>query len=263
MPKNLATPVNWPIWVAPVIGLATFLSYLLVFLRWPMTRDVPWVNVLLAILTCVLVGLGLRRAFSRGRGVFSKVVAIPLAGVSLFGVWSFVTAVLMPQPLPASTRAPQVGQPVPTFTLLDTENRPVTLNTLLSEPIDGAPTKGVLLIFEMGHGCHACNSELHDMQRHLDELHAAGIQPVAVSNDTPEVSRALAREAGYTFAFLSDPRREAITKFDLSDPDPNESSRPAEFLVDRTGVVRWRMLTDRMFIRARPQQILAAAKMLE
>jgi len=39
-------------------------------------------------------------------------------------------------------------------------------------------------------------------------------------------------------------------------------ARPAEFLLDRTGTVRWRNLTEDYRVRARPQQVLEQARML-
>jgi len=53
--------------------------------------------------------------------------------------------------LPPSTGAPQVGQKVPEFTLPDSTGRQVSLNELLTTPIDGKAPKGVLLIFYRGY----------------------------------------------------------------------------------------------------------------
>ena len=39
-------------------------------------------------------------------------------------------------------------------------------------------------------------------------------------------------------------------------------ARPAEFLVDSAGTVRWVNLTENYWVRARPEQILEAAKAL-
>ena len=44
--------------------------------------------------------------------------------------------------------------------------------------------------------------------------------------------------------------------------DGHDIARPAEFLVDRSGIVRWRNLTGDLRIRARPQQMLEAARAL-
>ncbi len=42
----------------------------------------------------------------------------------------------------------------------------------------------------------------------------------------------------------------------------HDIARPAEFLVDHNGVVRWRNLTEDLKVRARPEQMLEAARAL-
>ena len=107
---------------------------------------------------------------------------------------------------------------------------------------------------------------MRSIQNQLPQFTAAGIRPVAISVDTPEESRALCQKAGYTFTFLSDAKLEAITSYDLvhkgQGENGNDISRPAEFLIDTTGTVRWRMLTENYWVRARPEQVLEAAKTL-
>jgi peroxiredoxin len=53
--------------------------------------------------------------------------------------------------LPASANAPQVNQKAPEFTLKDTSNKAVSLSALLSEPINGKPPRGVLLVYYRGY----------------------------------------------------------------------------------------------------------------
>jgi peroxiredoxin len=108
---------------------------------------------------------------------------------------------------------------------------------------------------------------LRSIQRNLDTFHQAGIRPVAISVDTPEQSRQLAQQAGYTFLLLSDQKREAIARYDLVHKGAGEHgddiSRPAEFLLDSSGTVRWRMMTENYWRRMTPQQVLEAAKVLQ
>jgi len=89
---------------------------------------------------------------------------------------------------------------------------------------------------------------------------------VAISVDKPEVSRDLMQKAGYTFTFLSDPNTEVIRRYDLVHAGAGENghdiARPAEFLVDTTGTVRWINLTENYWVRARPEDILDKAKLL-
>ncbi|MBC7932363.1 MAG: redoxin domain-containing protein [Rubrivivax sp.] len=104
------------------------------------------------------------------------------------------------------------------------------------------------------------------MQNSLSQIEAVGIRPVAISVDSPELSRDLRQKAGYTFTFLSDPAADVIRRYDLIDLgagiDGHDVARPAEFLVDSSGTVRWMNLTENYFARARPEQIIEAAKTL-
>ena len=92
------------------------------------------------------------------------------------------------------------------------------------------------------------------------------MQPVGISVDTPEESRDLAGKAGYTFPLLSDRNADVIRRYDLLHKGAGENgrdiARPAEFLVDRNGVVQWRNLTESFVVRATPEKMLDAARSL-
>ena len=107
---------------------------------------------------------------------------------------------------------------------------------------------------------------MRSIEQNLDKFHEAGIRPVAISVDSPEVSRDLCQKAGYSFTFLSDPRAEVIRRYDLLHAGAGENgqdvARPGEFLVDSSGSIRWLNLTENLWVRARPEQILEAARTL-
>jgi peroxiredoxin len=90
---------------------------------------------------------------------------------------------------------------------------------------------------------------------------------VAISVDSPEESRNLMQQAGYTFTFLADPNLEVIRRYDLVHAGAGENghdiARPAEFLIDSSGVVRWVNLTENYMVRAKVDQMLDAAKQLQ
>jgi hypothetical protein len=143
---------NWQIWAGFLLTFFAFLSYPLLFIEWPITRDFPWVNLLLFAIALVLLFIGLRRAFKPDRRLISKIVAPILAIVSVLVIAFFIfIALIQSRWLPASQAAPAVGQKFPEFTLTDTNNQPVTLASLLSQPINNKPPKGVLLIFYRGY----------------------------------------------------------------------------------------------------------------
>ena len=89
---------------------------------------------------------------------------------------------------------------------------------------------------------------------------------MAISVDSPSESQDLCRKAGYTYPLLSDPNTEAIRRYDVlhkgAGVNGHDIARPAEFLIDSSGVIRWINLTDDLRVRARPEQMLQAAKSL-
>lgn len=101
----------------------------------------------------------------------------------------------------------------------------------------------------------------------MDKFNEAGIRPVAISIDSSEDSRNLARSQGYTFPILSDRNAEVIRRYDLvhakAGINGEDIARPAEFLVDSSGTVRWVNLTENYWIRARPEQVLEVSKLLK
>jgi peroxiredoxin len=112
-----------------------------------------------------------------------------------------------------------------------------------------------------------CNSELRGIERSLDKLSEVGIRPVAISVDAPDVSRDLAQQQGYTFPLLSDQDVEVTRRYDLvhagAGEDGHDIARPAEFLLDSTGTVRWINLTENYWVRARPEQVLEVSNLLK
>jgi peroxiredoxin len=256
--------LNWPLWTGFFLSPIAFLSYPFVFERWPVTRDFPWVNLLLFGLAALLLVIGLRRAFALGPRRWLRLTAGLVAttlSVALFANFALGVFVHGRQ-LPASARAPRVGERAPDFTLPDERGALISLAALLSPtPVSGAPaSKGVLLVFSMYAGCRACNSEYRGIQQHLADFAAMGVRPVVISIDPPDASRALSREAGYTLTFLSDPSLAVIRRYDVAN---GEAARPAEFLLDSTGIVRWRNLTNSMFVRARPEEMLEAIRAIQ
>ncbi len=100
----------------------------------------------------------------------------------------------------------------------------------------------------------------------LKDFDARGIRVVGISVDSPEVTRRHAAKQGYTFLFLSDENAQVIRRYDLlhlrAGRGGHDISRPAEFLLDSNGVVRWVNLTGDVRVRARPEQVFEAAEHL-
>jgi peroxiredoxin len=103
---------------------------------------------------------------------------------------------------------------------------------------------------------------LRSFEKELPEFDARKIRVVAISVDTPAESQHLRETQGYTFPILSDAKDDVIHHWDLVHPqggvDGADIARPAEFLIDSSGKVRWVNLTEDYRVRARPQQVLRA-----
>jgi hypothetical protein len=135
---------NWPIWVGFIVVLAGLFSYGF-FVRYPITRDFPWANLLLLGIGTALLIIGVFRAFGRPqlyRGKIFGSIFIAIA-VFLFAFFSYEILYVLRQ-VPLSAHAPRVGEKAPDFILLDQSEKPVGLGDLLSG------SRAVALIFYRG-----------------------------------------------------------------------------------------------------------------
>ena len=144
---------NWSLWAGFLLVLAGLLSYIPIFALFPVTRDFPWVNLLMFAAGGALLAVGLARAFReperyRGRIFGSGLALLSVIGIGLFCFGLFYFA----RQLPASAAAPRVGAKAPEFTLPDQDGRPVALADLLSSAgAPGGKAGGAVLIFYRGH----------------------------------------------------------------------------------------------------------------
>jgi hypothetical protein len=150
----IARRFNWPLWAGFLLALIASFSYFSFFVRFPVTRDFPWANLLLFLLAAILVFKGIRRGFASDRAhpTRSRIITsiVSLFSVVIFALFVFAIFIVG-RWLPPSTGAPHVGQKVPEFTLSDANGKQVSLNELLTAPIEGKPPKGVLLVFYRGY----------------------------------------------------------------------------------------------------------------
>jgi peroxiredoxin len=104
------------------------------------------------------------------------------------------------------------------------------------------------------------------VEKRLAEFKAAEVRPVAISVDPPAVSLDLSKKAGFTFTILSDPDATVIRRYHLlhvgGGPDGEDIARPAEFLVGRGKIVRWANFAEDIRVRARADEMLAAASQM-
>ena len=137
---------NWRVWTGFVVALLAAMSYVPVFSRWLVTRDVPWANLLLFVAAGYLLAAGMHRAFAQPERYRGKIIGtifsvLSLALVALFGYGTFVAA----RQLPSPQNALRVGQQAPDFTLTSAGGSPMTLSGLRQGK------RAVLLIFYRGY----------------------------------------------------------------------------------------------------------------
>ncbi len=158
MPDVTEHRKNTAPWWGLLFALGAIGSNVAFFASPPLQGALPWLSLLFAILGLVFLAIGLRRAFGQAQVYRGKVLSVVLTVIALLPLGLTAFAFVKARELPSSTAAPQVGQRIPDFTLLDTSGKPTSLDQLLA-PAGSASTsesqaqapKAVLLIFYRGY----------------------------------------------------------------------------------------------------------------
>src|SRR5260370_13868283 len=111
---------NAPLWIGFIAALLAALSYLPLFINFPITRDTAWANLLLFLIAFCLFALGLHRAFRqsekyRGKIFGSVLAALSIALAGLFCFREFYAALN----IPSSATTLRLGQQALDFTHSD------------------------------------------------------------------------------------------------------------------------------------------------
>jgi hypothetical protein len=137
---------NWSLWAGFLLVLAGLLSYVPVFAHFPVTRDFPWVNLLMFAAGGALLVAGLMRAYRQPQLYRGRITGPVLAVLSVLGIGFFCYGLFyVARQLPESAAAPRVGQRAPDFTLPDHDGNPLALADLLEK------SNAALLIFYRGY----------------------------------------------------------------------------------------------------------------
>jgi peroxiredoxin Q/BCP len=124
-----------------------------------------------------------------------------------------------------------VGEKAPDFLLPGTGGREYSLSEHRG--------RTVVLVFYPGDGTPVCTRQLNDYNRELGRLTAYGVDVLAVSPQSVESHEAFARaEGGFGFPLLSDADKAVGRRYGII--GPLGLYRRSVFVVDATGVVRWR-----------------------
>jgi peroxiredoxin len=93
-----------------------------------------------------------------------------------------------------------------------------------------------------------------------------GAKVITLSADSPKSLSAYKQKTGLNLIFLSDPKREVITRYGLLHPksgyEGEDVSRPATLIIDKEGTVRWIRASTNLMVRPDPQEILGVLRKL-
>jgi peroxiredoxin len=132
-----------------------------------------------------------------------------------------------------------VGSKAPDFTLPNQDREPVSLSAQAGH--------AVVLAFFPAAFTGVCTTEMCRFRDSLAELGAAHAVVFGISVDHPASLKEFATQQQLTFPLLSDFNRDVVTQYGVSNTDRSGFrgiARRAVFVIDGTGVVRHREITE-------------------
>ena len=127
------------------------------------------------------------------------------------------------------------GERFPSFDVRTCRDRPHTL-----EP------RSSIIIFYRGHWCGHCCAQLAELAHEVDTFRALDVQLIAISADDFVGANDMCNDTGGVIEILSDPMAAAIQQLGIADRDDMVDhiiARPAVYVIDSHGVVRYRYLS--------------------
>jgi|SRR5215472_73673 len=150
--------------------------------------------------------------------------------------------------------AVEVGQEAPDFELKNQHGQPVRLSSLRG-------AKNVVLVFYPLAFSGVCSGEMCAMRDEFPEVHRDDVELLTVSVDSGFVHRAWSDRENFGFGLLSDfwPHGDVARLYGVFDEDMGVSAR-STFIIDKSGVVRWKVVNPILQARdiADYQKALAA-----
>lgn len=111
--------------------------------------------------------------------------------------------------------------------------------------------------------------QLGELQSLLNKQDSARSQILAVSIDSHEDSKKLrqklqaANNGLETFPLLQDTNHKVIDRYGLLNPDGKGWPHPTTYVIDKEGVVRWRLTETNYTVRPTNKQILQEVRKLK
>ena len=133
--------------------------------------------------------------------------------------------------------AVEIGEVAPDFELRDQHGTPVTLSQFRG-------TKNVVLVFYPLAFSGVCSGELCQIRDSFPEADRDDVEVLTVSVDSVYVHRAWADAEDFRFGLLSDfwPHGAVARSYGVFDEEKGVATR-GTFIIDKTGVVLWKVIT--------------------
>jgi peroxiredoxin len=144
----------------------------------------------------------------------------------------------------------RVGDAAPDFTLPSTSGRAVTLSSFAGE-------KYVLLAFFPLAFTSVCAAEMCSFWDDVSKFEAADTKVFGISVDHTASQKAFQEKAGFRTELLSDFRRDVSRAYGVL-LEKEFFSRRAYFLVDKSGIVRWKNVEQELGQRRENAELLSA-----
>ena len=150
-----------------------------------------------------------------------------------FSVISLTAAQINPE-------IPKVGEKAPYFEFENFSSKKIV------------EKKNLIIVFYRGHFWGHCQKQLVELQQHFSKLNNEDSKLIAISTDGNDEKKQTVSELGVKFLIVSDLQRNIIRSFGVLHPEEG-ISRPAVFIIDKKGLVRYRKIgidyTDRPTVK--------------
>ncbi len=132
--------------------------------------------------------------------------------------------------------AVEIGDEAPDFELKDQHGTPVKLSGFRGQ-------KNVVLVFYPLAFSGVCSGELCEMRDSFPEAEREDVELLTVSVDSVYVHKTWADTEGYEFGLLSDfwPHGDVARAYGVFDDERGIATR-GTFIIDKNGVVRWKVV---------------------
>ena len=95
------------------------------------------------------------------------------------------------------------------------------------------------------------------MQKDYGKIQAEDAEIIAISSDNLADTKRTVQNQGIQYIVLSDSDKQAITAYNVVDPNNNRLARPASYILKTDGTIAWKYIDIRLGDRVPTAQILS------